>query len=175
MQGSFFLDMLYAPWRDKYINSCSQKLEKTCERCVFCEIWSARDKDEELYVLARYNGVMVLLNAYPYAGGHLLIVSESHVATLYDCSREIRSAMMEMASFSSKILKKELCAMGVNIGMNIGKSAGAGIPDHVHMHLVPRWAGDTNFLPIIGKVKQVSVDLERVYKQLKEPFQNIKI
>ena len=143
--------------------------------CVFCEIWNAHGKDDETYVLARYNHVMVLLNAYPYAGGHLLVVPQDHVSDLDACAAEVRAEIMEVVSAGAAILKKNLCAMGVNIGMNIGKSAGAGIPNHIHVHLVPRWEGDTNFLPIIGKVKQVSVDLERVYNQLKEPFQNIKI
>jgi ATP adenylyltransferase len=167
--------MLYAPWRDKYINSCSQKLNKSGECCVFCEIWNAKGKDEETYVLARYKHAMVLLNAYPYSGGHLLVVPSAHVSDLDACSAEVRSEIMEIVSASCAILKKELCAMGVNIGMNIGKSAGAGIPNHIHVHLVPRWEGDTNFLPIIGKVKQISVDLERVYNQLKEPFKKIQI
>ena len=167
--------MLYAPWRDRYINSCSQRLKSSPESCVFCEIWKAEGKDDELHVLARYEGVMVLLNAYPYAGGHLLVVPSCHVSDLHLCTSEVRTRLMEIMSASCELLKKELCAMGVNIGMNIGAAAGAGIPDHVHVHLVPRWTGDTNFLPVIGNVKQVSVDLERVYKKLKDSFQKIQI
>ena len=118
---------------------------------------------------------MVILNAYPYAGGDLLVVPGDHVSDLDLCSLEVRSEIMEIVSAGSVILKKNLGAMGVNIGINAGKAAGAGIPDHIHVHLVPRWEGDTNFLPIIGKTKQISVDLGRVYSELKEPFQKIKI
>lgn len=167
--------MLYAPWRDKYINSCSQKKNKSGDSCVFCEIWNAQGKDDEMYVLARYRHVMVVLNAYPYAGGHLLVVPASHVSDLDLCSSEVRAEIMEIVSAGSAILKKSLGAMGVNIGINAGKAAGAGIPSHIHVHLVPRWDGDTNFLPVIGQTKQISVDLGRVYSQLKEPFQKIKL
>lgn len=167
--------MLYAPWRDRYINSCSQKKSKSGEHCVFCEIWNTQGKDSEMYVLARYDHVMVVLNAYPYAGGHLLVIPGDHASDLDVCSSQVRAEIMEIVSAGSVILKKHLGAMGVNIGINAGKAAGAGIPDHLHVHLVPRWEGDTNFLPIIGKIKQISVDLERVYSQLAEPFQKIKI
>ncbi len=171
----FLLDILYAPWRDKYINSCSQGLKESEKPCVFCDIWHSKDQDEKLHVLLRRDGVMVLLNAYPYAGGHLLVIPGVHVSDLHLCSRAVRMEIMEMVSAACDLLKKELGAMGVNIGMNIGAAAGAGIPDHVHVHLVPRWAGDTNFLPVIGNVKQISVDLNSVYKKLKDAFQNVQV
>ena len=100
------MDMLYAPWRDKYINSHSQKKNKSGECCVFCEIWNTQGKDDERYVLARYNHSMVILNAYPYAGGHLLVVPGDHVSDLDLCSLEVRSEIMEIVSAGSVILKK---------------------------------------------------------------------
>jgi ATP adenylyltransferase len=171
----FLLNILYAPWRDKYINRCSEKKSEQHEACVFCEIWTVQDRDDETYVLARYRHVMVVLNTYPYAGGHLLVIPGDHISDLDLCSIEVRSEIIEVISAASLILKKILGAQGVNIGINAGKAAGAGIPDHLHVHLVPRWAGDTNFLPVIGQTKQISVDLRRVYDQLKKPFQEVKI
>ena len=165
--------MLYAPWRDKYSNARSDQKERNKGVCVFCVIWEKKERDEELFVLARYSCTMVLLNRYPYAGGHLLVVPKDHKSDLSELSSDSRIQLIELLSESTEILKQSLCAMGVNVGINIGKAAGAGIPGHLHVHLVPRWEGDTNFLPVIGKVKQVSVDLERIYKKLRTPFQEL--
>src|SRR5207253_805618 len=103
----------------------------------------------------------VILNLYPYNGGHLLILPQQHIAHLEEVSQEIRAELMELISASIVILKNVLGAQGINAGLNLGRASGAGIPSHLHFHVVPRWVGDTSFITTIGNTKNVSVDLER--------------
>ncbi len=118
----------------------------------------------------RYSKNFVMLNAYPYNPGHLLIAPYRHVATLEELTREELHEHFEIVSRSVKILKKALKPEGFNVGINLGKAAGAGIDDHVHTHIVPRWNGDTNFMPIIANAKVLSEALTDTYKKLKGKF-----
>jgi ATP adenylyltransferase len=111
-----------------------------------------------------------MMNLYPYNAGHLLILPYRHIAQISDMSVEERAEFFEVVSHAVTIVTKVVDAHGANVGMNLGKAAGAGIPDHLHLHIVPRWVGDSNFLPVIGKTKQISVDLFALYGRLVEAF-----
>jgi len=164
------MDKLYAPWRDEYIICKDKDQKNVAPACVFC-VPNREDDTANGYVLKTFKHTTVMLNLYPYAAGHLLIIPDKkHVMFLHELSKECLTEMMLIASESVHILQKVLCAEGANVGMNLGGCAGAGIPGHVHMHIVPRWPGDTNFMPVIGKTKQISVDLERVYNDLLPAF-----
>ena len=167
------MDKLYAPWRDEYI-VCKDKDKKTvAPACVFC----LPDKQNDVangHNLKKFKHTTVLLNLYPYTAGHLLVIPQHHhVKFLHELPDQVLSEMMLLTSKSVQILQKVLCAEGVNIGMNLGASAGAGIPGHLHMHIVPRWHGDTNFMPVIGKTKQISIDLERIHEVLLPEFEKL--
>lgn len=167
------MDKLYAPWRDNYVQSHVNKEKLIDEkRCVFCDVFLADlGKDlEDRFVLHRSQDVAVMLNLYPYNGGHLLVFARNHVEQFYDMPLHVQSDLIHAVSQSMYILKQVLGCDGINFGANVGRIAGAGIPEHVHMHIVPRWQGDTGFLTIIGETKQISVDLEKIYKQLKSVF-----
>lgn len=162
---------LYAPWRSSYSSSVARtKHEKALPKdCVFCVQFKAKN-DAQNFILKRTKHNAIMLNRFPYNAGHLLIMPLAHHATLTKLSKPARTELMELLTKSSHIVQKELKADGVNIGLNIGKAAGAGIPSHLHFHVLPRWYGDTNFLPTLTDTKQISFDLHAMYEQLKKRF-----
>ncbi len=162
------MDKLYAPWRDRYVH---QAIKSEYDKpCVFCEVFDHQESDEKRFVLWKNTEVAVLLNLYPYNGGHLLVIPAMHTAQFHELSEKTLNSLMTIVSQSCKIVQEVLGCQGVNFGANIGRAAGAGIPDHVHMHIVPRFVGDTGFFTTIGDGKQISVDLEKMYKKLKSSF-----
>lgn len=165
------MEQLYAPWRSSYITSTARSKNEDVapDECVFCTV-IAQNCDETNSVLKRYKHTFVLLSRYPYNAGHLLILPYEHTGNLEDLPDEVAHELMQVTTASVAILKKALRAQGVNLGMNLGKVAGAGIPAHLHMHALPRWYGDTSFLPLIGEIKAISCDLKEVYRELKPHF-----
>ena len=162
------MERLYAPWRSKYVT----KDEKKIEGCVFCHIVNHPEDDEELGVLYRDKEFFIVMNRYPYSPGHFMIIPNLHTANLEELDEEVYAKMSIYAQKGVKLLKDVLQAHGVNIGMNLGKAGGAGIAEHIHMHLVPRWTGDTNFITSVGGTRVYSTDFEKIYKKLKEQSAN---
>jgi ATP adenylyltransferase len=136
------------------------------EGCIFCEK-PKQNRDEENLILYRGKTCFVMMNRFPYNNGHLLIAPYRHTADLSALSDEEKKEMMELAGEWVKQLSDRMGAQGCNVGMNLGRIAGAGIADHLHLHLVPRWEGDTNFMPVVGDTKVMSEALEDTYKKLK--------
>ncbi len=165
------MDRIYAPWRSAYTSKTARgkKPNATKDECIFCNIISEK-KDPKNFILKRFKHNLVMLNRFPYNTGHLLVMPLSHTADLAKLSKAARAELMEILSQSSALLKKSLQAEGINIGLNQGKAAGAGIPSHLHFHVLPRWLGDTNFLPTLADTKQISFDLGKIYKQLKKAY-----
>ena len=162
---------IYAPWRSQYVQEEARSKNENAshDECVFCEQFSDT-KDEQYFILHRGQHCAIILNFYPYNAGHLMVLPLGHVGTLEDLGADGRAELMELTSRSIEVLKKELKPHGFNTGMNLGKAAGAGIPAHLHQHIVPRFAGDTNFMPIVAEVKPISFDLPKLYEQLKKHF-----
>ena len=158
------MEHIWSPWRYKYIASVDAR-----EGCVFC---IARDegRDRENLVLHRAELNFVILNLFPYTSGHLMIVPYDHLDSLASLSLAATAEMMELAKASQKALQAEYKPDGFNIGMNLGRSAGAGVADHVHLHVVPRWVGDGNFVSIIGETRVLPEDLSTTYDRLKRYF-----
>jgi ATP adenylyltransferase len=169
------MDILYAPWRNKYVTQIKKDNSSSEEGCVFCKKFLIEDKDNQEFILKKTKHAFVILNLYPYNGGHLLIIPIQHVAFLEDLSKEVRSELMELMAASITILDDVLKTEGINAGLNLGRASGAGIPAHLHLHVVPRWFGDTSFITTIGHTKNISVDLEKIYNDLKPAFQALKI
>jgi ATP adenylyltransferase len=158
------MERLYAPWRTEYVSTQSEKIEG----CVFCHIVNHPTKDEELGVLWREKEFFIVMNKYPYSPGHFMIIPNLHTDKLEELNPEIWAKMTIFAQKGVRLLKDVLHAKGVNIGMNLGSVGGAGIAEHIHLHLVPRWMGDTNFITTIGDTRVYSTDFEKIYKRLKE-------
>ena len=154
---------LWAPWRIDYIRTPKE------EGCIFCTK-SQESNDRNNLVLYRGKEAFVLMNLYPYSNGHLMISPYSHTSETYDLSTECNSEIMTMANLSMEILKKSMKAEGFNFGANIGKAGGAGIEEHIHYHIVPRWAGDTNFMPVVGTTKVMVEGLQETWDILKPLF-----
>jgi ATP adenylyltransferase len=157
---------LWSPWRMDYI------LSEKENGCIFCEK-PKKNNDREMLILYRGVNVFVMMNLYPYNNGHILIAPYAHVNNSSKLSVEIRSETMELANESMEIMKKTMKAEGFNFGANIGKSGGAGIEEHIHYHVVPRWQGDTNFMPIVSHTKVQVEGLMETYDNLKPHFNNI--
>ncbi len=155
------MDRLYAPWRSLYIK---KNRDKSTE-CPFCVAVASSD-DSAHFVLWRSPEVLVLMNLYPYNTGHLLVISAGHCGSLEGLTPLERAAMMEAVSVWTDVLRAEFGCQGFNIGLNLGVVSGGSIPDHLHMHIVPRWQGDTNFLVTVSDIKLISVELEAVYARL---------
>lgn len=162
------MDKLYAPWRDRYVHQAIKGGQKG--PCVFCDLFNDEETDENRFILFKDSNIVVVLNIYPYNGGHLLVAPKNHVAEFDKVTEKNLSSLMIVSAKSMKIVQKVLGCQGINFGSNIGQTAGAGIPEHVHLHIVPRFAGDTGFFTTIGDVKQISVDLYNIYKKLKPAF-----
>ncbi len=155
------MERLWAPWRSRYI------LGEEESKCIFCEK-PKQDKDEDNYILLRGKRCLVMLNVYPYNNGHLMIAPYRHIDSVEDLEDDEAREMMEILSRMITLLKKTLGPEGFNVGMNLGAVAGAGIADHLHLHVVPRWKGDTNFMPLISNTKIISESLRKTYQKLKE-------
>lgn len=157
---------LWSPWRSEYI-------EKGVEEgsCVFCE---ALGKDpKEALVLFKGSVSLVMMNKYPYNSGHLMISPVRHVARIEELTPEESVDLFRLLRHSSATLSKALNPHGFNVGMNVGKASGAGIDDHLHMHIVPRWSGDTNFMPVLGELKVIPQHIKSTYLKLKPLFERI--
>ena len=157
------MEKIWAPWRIEYI-----QMEKP-EGCILCDKPKQKD-DVANYILYRGEKNFVILNSYPYNPGHLMIAPYRHVANLDELTDEERREHFEIVSRSIKIVRQVFNPRGFNIGINIGKVAGAGIEDHVHTHIVPRWQGDTNFMPVIADLRVVPEALAETYEKLKGRF-----
>ncbi len=158
---------LWSPWRMKYLQN-----DKVDIGCVFCSALSQQDGPENLIVL-RKKLCFVIINRYPYTSGHVMIVPFAHQGTILDLNAETRSEMMELANFSLQVLQSAYTPQGFNVGINIGSAAGAGIRDHVHMHVVPRWNGDTNFMSAVGDTRVLPESLEDTYWRIKQKWDEL--
>ena len=138
--------------------------------CLFCRLLAEPAKDEENYVLARPEGVLVLLNKFPYNSGHLMIAPVRHTGELRDLSADEIGALMSALQRMLGAIQQVMTPDGFNLGANLGRTAGAGIPDHVHLHVVPRWNGDTNFMPVLSEVKVVNEHLVATAEKLRRAF-----
>ena len=157
------MEQIWAPWRIKYI-----QMEKT-EGCILCDK-PRESNDTSNYILYRGNRNFIIMNSYPYNPGHLLIAPYSHVASLEELTDEERNEHFAIVSRSVGLLREVFNPGGFNIGINMGRVAGAGIEDHFHTHIVPRWQGDTNFMPVISDVRVVPEALAETYAKLKGKF-----
>jgi ATP adenylyltransferase len=149
------MERLWAPWRMEYIDSAREGEGG----CIFCDL-PAEDDDEKNYILTRTGKAFAMLNKFPYNNGHLMIAPFRHVGEVEGLEDEEALDLHHLMQKSLKALKEAMNPDGFNIGMNLGQVAGAGIPDHVHWHLVPRWSGDTNFMPVIAEAKVLSHPLQ---------------
>ena len=153
------MKQLWAPWRLEYIQSADEE-----EGCVFCR---ARDgADEESLVVHRGKRAFVVLNKYPYASGHLMVAPNRHEGEFGDLEDEEALEIHQLAASGLAALAETMRPQGFNLGWNLGRIAGAGVVDHVHMHVVPRWAGDTNFMPVLADVKVLPEALEQSRRKL---------
>ena len=155
-------DILYAPWRDEYVTN--QKIEG----CVFCHISLHVEDDESLHVLYRDEYCFIVMNKFPYTPGHFMIIPHTHTDKLEELDSDTWLHMSALAQKCVRLLKEGFGAQGVNIGMNLGKAGGAGIAEHIHMHLVPRWERDTNFITSIGETRVYSSDFIKIYETIKK-------
>jgi ATP adenylyltransferase len=137
--------------------------------CIFCELLNSGD-DEKSFILARDGSAFALLNAYPYNSGHLMVAPTRHVGELTELTGDELADASRLQQRSVRALRDEMQPQGFNIGMNLGRVAGAGVPDHVHWHVVPRWNGDTNFMPVVGATRVLPESLEDTYRKLKPRF-----
>lgn len=156
-------EILWAPWRLAYV--AQDPPPKPSDECFICR-GLAENSDRRNLIVHRTSASVVLLNKFPYNNGHLLIAPRGHKARLDDLDSSELMEIMDSVRRMVRILEKRLKAEGFNIGLNLGKSAGAGLPGHLHWHIVPRWNGDTNFMPVVGDVKVISQSLEALYDLL---------
>lgn len=151
---------LWSPWRMKFVQS--QEANSTC---VFCRV-QAQTTDVENLIVFRGQKAFVILNRYPYTSGHLLVVANAHLPSIEDLDIGTRSEMMELASSGMRVIRKVYQPDAFNLGANIGEAAGAGIAGHVHLHIVPRWGGDTNFMSALAETRVLPEELNETYRRI---------
>lgn len=154
------MERVWAPWRMEYINSADDQ-----DGCIFCTALNSAD-DERYHVLVRRKNCFALMNKYPYNGGHLMVAPNEHIGELGSIAQDILGEMMTLTADCQKIIGEAMAPHGFNIGINVGRVAGAGIVDHLHIHIVPRWNGDTNFMPVLSDTKVIPQALSNTYALL---------
>jgi ATP adenylyltransferase len=159
------MDYLWSPWRYQYVQKAHSG-----EACIFCRV-IAENKDQENFVVYRGERNFVMLNLYPYTTGHLMIVPYQHVDTLEAASQDSLEEMMVLAQAAQKHLREIYKPTGFNLGMNLGESAGAGIAGHIHMHVLPRWSGDTSFTTTVAETRVLPEDLPVTWQKLREALE----
>ena len=154
------MKQIWAPWRLEYIQS-----DKDTPECVLCEKCASHEDAANL-VLYRGDKAFIILNRYPYNNGHLMVVPYEHVSTLEEMDVDTLTELMLLVNRALAALRETMSPDGFNIGVNLGRAAGAGLDKHVHMHVVPRWSGDTNFMPVLGECRVIPQLLQETYAQL---------
>ena len=155
---------LWSPWRSDYIDSIKE--DQSGGGCIFCAAFEKDISDLTNLVVYKSKNTFVMMNLYPYNNGHLMIVPNRHIGSIDQISAKESHELMDELILAEKVLQKIYTPQGFNIGANLGRAGGAGIEEHIHFHLVPRWSGDTNFMPVIGEVKVISQDLAETKKRL---------
>jgi ATP adenylyltransferase len=161
------MDRLWSPWRSQYIQTFGTELEG--KGCAFCEALASSD-DDARYLLRRHQHCFSMLNLYPYNSGHLLIIPYLHTGSFSDLPVPVYRELTELLRDWMQALERAMHPQGFNVGANIGRVGGAGIDQHVHMHIVPRWSGDANFMPVIADTKIISESMEDSMRRLREAF-----
>jgi len=157
-------DVLFAPWRYEYLVS-----DKSGTECFLCEA-AASEQDAETLIVHRGRKVFVILNRYPYTNGHVMVAPYAHEARLSESSAETRGELVETVALAERILTEAYRTDGLNVGLNLGSAAGAGVADHYHVHIVPRWKGDTNFMTVAGDVRVVPEEPGQTLARLRPLF-----
>jgi len=158
------MDILWTPWRYTYIKSAD-----SAPGCIFCDKPKEND-DERNLIVYRGKSCFIILNAYPYTNGHLMVVPFAHEDQLQKLDRETATEMMALTQKSESVLRELYNPEGINLGMNIGRAAGAGVAGHVHMHVLPRWTADANFMSVVGETRVLPEDLATTYKRMRGKF-----
>ena len=161
---------IWAPWRMVYIRSLEEVLG---DGCFLCRYWSEPARDQANRVLWRSERAFVVLNLFPYTNGHMLIAPAAHKAELAELDESESVELMRYTRDAMAVLREAVRAQGFNVGMNFGRCAGAGLPEHLHIHVVPRWEGDTNFMPVLGNAKVIPQSLDEVYAELRRAAQRL--
>ena len=164
---------LWSPWRSNYIESFKE--EQSGGECIFCAAVEKDILDMNNLVVHKSDKIFVIMNLYPYNNGHLMVVPKRHLGLLEEITTQESHELMDEILLAEKVLQKIYSPHGFNIGANLGRAGGAGIEDHIHFHIVPRWNGDTNFMPAIGEVKVISQDLAETKKRLLAGYKEIHI
>lgn len=166
---------LWAPWRIDYLQDLGGEKPpgqtagaQGCFLCAAGEAGLNDDQQQDRLVLHRDAHGTLLLNRYPYTNGHLLVAPHAHVPELSDLSKEDRAGLIELCELGTRLLKQVVNPQGINVGVNFGRAAGAGVPGHLHWHIVPRWTGDTNFMDVVGGVRVIPQALDASYRMLKD-------
>lgn len=155
------MDKLWAPWRLQYITGLDTKRKG----CVFCRIFKEK-KDAKNFIFIRNPYAYAVLNVYPYNNGHILVLPNRHLKDISDLRKHEREDLFDVLNSAKFLLQKVLNPKGYNIGMNIGRISGGGIPGHLHIHVVPRWRGDVNFMPVVANTRVISQSLETLFRKL---------
>ncbi len=159
-----YMKRIWSPWRMKYIKENSSQSE-----CPFCKAISGKD-DRENLVVFRGKNAFVMLNRYPYTTGHILVLPYIHQEKMSEFDPKTRSEMMELVNQAGQVLELVYKPQGMNVGLNLGTAAGAGIPKHLHWHIVPRWMGDTNYMTTVGSVRVLPESLEDTYQKIQSSW-----
>jgi len=163
------MDQLWSPWRYQYVQKA-----RAAGGCIFC-LKNEQQKDDENFVVYRGKDNFVILNLYPYTTGHMMIVPYEHVDTLEAASRRTLEEMILLTQQAQRHLREIYKPSGFNLGMNLGESAGAGVADHVHMHVLPRWPGDTSFMTTVSETRVLPEELPVTYRKLREAFRGARV
>lgn len=165
------MEKLWSPWRSQYIESFKEKSAKS--NCFLCDAKQMNEDSSDNLLIHKGKHAFVILNLYPYNNGHLMVVPYSHKPDLLSLSEDEVTEIFYLLKISNIALTETLKPEGFNIGTNIGKASGAGVDDHIHFHIVPRWNGDTNFMPVLGEVKVISQDLQTTKFNLQAEFKKL--
>jgi ATP adenylyltransferase len=164
------MDYLWTPWRYAYITGAAKHDGKSGQ-CIFCEL--PKLPDEEAKIVHRGGRCFVILNSFPYTSGHVMVVPFAHLDELQKLPEETASEMMGLCQTMEGVLRAVYSPDGINLGMNVGRAAGAGVAGHVHMHVLPRWVGDTNFMTVTGESRVLPESLEETYRRISRAVQAV--
>lgn len=158
------MDVIWSPWRYDYITKSQGPIANDC---VFCDILQNSASDEENFILHRAEFNFAILNVYPYTSGHMMVLPYDHIASPVEASKASTDEMMDLTKLFTEKIGSIYKSDGINIGMNLGRAAGAGVASHYHMHLLPRWVGDANFMTAIGETRTLPEDLRTTFDKLR--------